>query len=163
LDAFVDAGFNFVDTADVYARWVKGNKGHESETIIGNWIKSSGKRDKIVLATKCGLMVEKNGLAPGYIKECVDGALKRLTTDRIDLFQSHRDDPNTPLADTLGAYDELIKAGKIRAIGASNYSAPRLQEALDASAKHGLARYESLQPEYNMFERAGYEAALEPL
>jgi aryl-alcohol dehydrogenase-like predicted oxidoreductase len=163
LDAWVDAGMNFIDTADVYSRWVPGHTGGESETIIGKWLARGGKRDKIVLATKVGKDMGdgKVGLAKGYIRSAVEASLKRLQTDRIDLYQSHDDDAKVPLEETLAAYDELIKAGKVRAIGASNYSAPRLQEALAVSAKHGLARYESLQPLYNLVERPAYEAELE--
>ena len=163
LDAWVDAGMNFVDTADVYSRWVPGHTGGESETIIGKWLARSGKRDKIVLATKVGKPMgdDKVGLAPAYIRSAVEASLKRLQTDVIDLYQSHDDDATVPLADTLGAYAELIEAGKVRAIGASNFSAPRLAEALAVSAKLGLPRYESLQPLYNLVERPAYEAELE--
>lgn len=163
LDAWVDAGMNFVDTADVYSRWVPGHTGGESETIIGKWLARSGKRDKIVLATKVGKPMgdDKVGLAPAYIRSAVEASLKRLQTDVIDLYQSHDDDAIVPLADTLGAYAELIEAGKVRAIGASNFSAPRLAEALAVSAKLGLPRYESLQPLYNLVERPAYEAELE--
>ena len=162
LDAWVDAGMNFVDTADVYSRWVPGHTGGESETIIGKWLERSGKRDKIVLATKVGKPMgdDKVGLAPAYIRSAVEASLKRLQTDVIDLYQSHDDDATVPLADTLGAYAELIQAGKVRAIGASNFSAPRLAEALAVSAKLGLPRYESLQPLYNLVERPAYEAEL---
>lgn len=163
LDAWVDAGMNFIDTADVYSRWVPGHQGGESETIIGKWLAKSGKRDKIVLATKVGKDMGggKVGLSARYIREAVDASLERLRTDHIDLYQSHDDDAKTPLEETLGAYDELIKAGKVRAIGASNYGAARLKQALDLSARHGLARYESLQPLYNLVERPAYEAELE--
>ena len=163
LDALVEQGLWFIDTADVYSRWAPGNKGGESETIIGNWLKKSGKRDRIVLATKVGMALspEKTGLKPQYIRQAVEASLRRLQTDYIDLYQAHRDDEETPLAESLAAFDSLIKEGKVRAIGASNYSAPRLQEALAISEAHGLARYETLQPEYNLYDRAGYEAALE--
>lgn len=165
LDAFVDAGFNFIDTADVYARWVPGNHGGESETILGNWFKHSGKRDKVVLATKVGMEMGpgKVGLSKARIKEAVDESLKRLQTDRIDLYQAHKDDPNTPLEETLEAFSELVKEGKARVIGASNYSADRLAQALEISRTNGLSRYESLQPEYNLCERARYESELEPI
>lgn len=165
LDAFVDAGLNLIDTADVYSRWVPGHQGGESETIIGKWLKASGKRNKIVLATKVGLDMgnDKSGLEPAYIRQAVEDSLRRLQTDHIDLYQSHSDDVSVPLADTLGEYSRLIDAGKVRAIGASNYSAARLAEALDISAKQGLPRYETLQPEYNLYARADYEAELEPL
>ncbi len=163
LDAWVDAGMNFVDTADVYSRWVPGNVGGESETIIGRWLKASGKRDRIVLATKVGMDLGdgKTGLAPAYIRSAVEASLKRLQTDVIDLYQAHRDDTSVPLEDTLGAFADLIAAGKVRAIGASNFEAPRLRQALDASAAHGLPRYESLQPLYNVVDRAVFEDALE--
>ena len=163
LDAWVDAGMNFVDTADVYSRWVPGHVGGESETIIGKWLKRSGKRDKIVLATKVGKDMGdgKVGLAPSYIRSAVEASLKRLQTDVIDLYQSHDDDATVPLADTLGAYADLIKAGKVRAIGASNFSAPRLTEAIAVSEQHGLPRYECLQPLYNLMERPAFEAELE--
>ena len=165
LDAFVDAGLNLVDTADVYSRWVPGNQGGESETIIGKWLKRSGKRDKVVIATKVGKDMGNGrvGLSPAYIRQAVEDSLRRLQTDYIDLYQSHDDDASVPLVDTLEAYARLIEAGKVRAIGASNYSAPRLAEALRLSSEHGLPRYESLQPEYNLYARAGYEAELEPL
>ncbi|MBE5252401.1 aldo/keto reductase [Mixta mediterraneensis] len=163
LDALVDKGLWFIDTADVYSRWAPGNKGGESETIIGHWLKKSGKRDSIVLATKVGMEMspEKTGLKPQYIRQAVEDSLRRLQTDYIDIYQAHRDDEGTPLAETLNAFDLLIKEGKVRAIGASNYSAARLQEALQTSEKEGLARYETLQPEYNLYDREGYEAELE--
>jgi len=165
LDAFVDEGFNFIDTADVYSRWVPGNSGGESETIIGSWLKGRSDRDKLVIATKVGMEMGpgKKGLAPAYIRASVEDSLRRLQTDYIDLYQSHADDPDTPFEDVLGTYQELIEQGKVRAIGASNISAARLRQALDVSARTGLVRYESLQPEYNLFDRAGYEAELEPL
>ncbi len=163
LDAWVDAGMNFVDTADMYSRWVPGHTGGESETIIGKWLRQTGKRDRIVLATKLGKPMGDGlvGLAPAYIRSAVEASLKRLQTDVIDLYQSHDDDANTPLADTMGAFADLIKAGKVRAIGASNFTAPRLSEALAVSAKLGLPRYESLQPLYNLVERPAFEAELE--
>ncbi|MFH8135025.1 aldo/keto reductase [Pantoea osteomyelitidis] len=163
LDALLEKGLWFIDTADVYSRWAPGNKGGESETIIGKWLKQSGKRDRIVLATKVGMELtpEKQGLKPQYIRQAVEDSLRRLQTDYIDLYQAHRDDEDTPLAETLGAFDSLIKEGKVRAIGASNYNAARLQEALETSEKNGLARYETLQPEYNLYDRQGYESALE--
>ncbi|WP_372400239.1 aldo/keto reductase [Azospirillum sp. HJ39] len=165
LDAFVDAGFNFIDTADVYSAWAPGNKGGESETIIGNWMKSRGNRDRIVLATKVGSEMGpgKKGLPPAWIRTAVEDSLMRLQTDRIDLYQSHWDDPATPFEDTLGAYKELIDQGKVRAVGASNLTAARLREALEVSARTGLPRYETLQPEYNLHDRKGYEAELEGL
>jgi aryl-alcohol dehydrogenase-like predicted oxidoreductase len=165
LDALVAAEFNFIDTADVYSRWAPGNKGGESETIIGNWLKRTGNRNKVIIATKVGNEMGPNdkGLSRAYIFRAVERSLERLQTDYIDLYQSHKDDPSTPLEETLDAYAELIKQGKVRAIGASNYTADRLAAALDVSEKHGYPRYESLQPHYNLYERAVYEAALEPL
>jgi aryl-alcohol dehydrogenase-like predicted oxidoreductase len=165
LDAFVDAGLNFIDTADIYSTWVPGHTGGESEAIIGNWLKQSGKRSKIVLATKVGMLMGsgKKGLKKDYILEEVEDSLRRLQTDYIDLYQSHEDDASTPLEETLGAYAQLIKEGKVRAIGASNYSAERLAEALEVSRAHGFPSYQCLQPKYNLCERAGYESALEPL
>src|SRR6202453_1847723 len=165
LDEFVDAGFNFIDTADVYSRWVPGHKGGESETVLGNWFKRSGNRKKVILATKAGIEIApgKKGLSKAYILSEVEESLQRLQTDYIDLYQSHVDDPSVPLEETLGAYDQLIQQGKVRAIGASNYSAERLAEALKVSKQHGLPRYECLQPHYNLYERAGYEKELEPV
>ena len=165
LDAWLDAGFNFVDTADVYSSWVPGHVGGESETIIGKWLRQSSKRNRIVLATKVGKPMGegKVGLSATYIREAVDASLTRLKTDHIDLYQSHDDDAGTPLEETMEAFAGLIKAGKVRAIGASNYSAPRLAEALDVSERLGLPRYESLQPLYNLYDRAVFEDALAPL
>jgi aryl-alcohol dehydrogenase-like predicted oxidoreductase len=163
LDAFVDAGFNLIDTADVYSAWVPGNRGGESETIIGKWLKRSGKRDKVIIATKVAKWVEHRGLSPMNINEAIEGSLKRLQTDHIDLYQAHEDDATVPLSETLGTFGRLIEAGKVRAIGASNYNADRLAEALKVSKEHNLPRYESLQPEYNLVSRAGYEKELEPL
>ena len=163
LDAWLDAGMNFIDTADVYSRWVPGHAGGESETIIGKWLKRSGKRSQVVLATKVGKDMGDGriGLAPTYIRSAVEASLQRLQTDVIDLYQSHDDDAKTPLADTLGAYADLIRAGKVRAIGASNFSAARLSESLAVSANLALPRYECLQPLYNLVERPAYEAELE--
>lgn len=165
LDAFTDAGLNLVDTADVYSRWAPGNQGGESETLIGRWLRQSRKRDRIVLATKVGKDMGggRVGLRPDYIRQAVEASLQRLQTDVIDLYQSHADDTDVPMAEVLGAYQRLIEAGKVRAIGASNFSAARLAESLEVSIRHGLPRYESLQPEYNLYARAGYEAELEPL
>ena len=163
LDAFVDAGLNLIDTADVYSAWAPGNRGGESETIIGKWLKHSGKRDRVVIATKVGKWVEHRGLSPMNIRQAVEGSLKRLQTDHIDLYQAHEDDATVPLSETLGAFAKLIEEGKVRAIGASNYGADRFAEALEVSKQHNLPRYESLQPEYNLVSRAGYEQALEPL
>jgi len=162
LDAFVDAGFSFVDTADIYSRWAPGNTGGESETVIGNWLKKDkSKRDRIVLATKCGMGLPSKALSRAHIVESVDASLKRLNTDRIDLFQSHKDDIDTPQEETLATYAELIKAGKLRAIGASNFEAPRLAEAAKIARDKGLPRYESLQPHYNLMERGLFEGELE--
>jgi aryl-alcohol dehydrogenase-like predicted oxidoreductase len=165
LDAFVAAGFNLIDTADTYSRWVPGNKGGESETIIGKWLKQSGNREKIVIATKVGSEMGPNrkGLAKPYILRAAEDSLQRLQTDTIDLYQSHKDDPNTPLDETLEAYAQLIKQGKVRAIGASNYSAKRLSEAIQVSARKGYTGYQCLQPRYNLYDRAEYESSLEPL
>jgi aryl-alcohol dehydrogenase-like predicted oxidoreductase len=165
LDAWVDAGFNFVDTADVYSRWAPGHAGGESETIIGKWLRQSGKRNRVVLATKVGMAMgdKKVGLSPAYIREAVDASLRRLKTEHIDLYQAHEDDPAVPLEDTLGAFAELIKVGKVRAIGASNYSAPRLAQALEVSKRARLPRYECLQPLYNLYDRAVFERELQPL
>ncbi len=165
LDAFVDGGFNLIDTADVYSRWVPGHSGGESETIIGQWLAASGKRDRVLIATKVGKDMggDHVGLSRRWIRQAVHDSLARLQTDRIDLYQSHDDDAATPLEETLAAFAELIKEGKVRAIGASNYGAPRLAEALATSARLGLPRYESLQPLYNLMDRAAYEDALEPL
>lgn len=165
LDAFVDFGFDLIDTANMYSAWKPGNQGGESETIIGNWLQSSGKRDKIVLATKVGMPMGDGtkGLKKDYILTSVEASLKRLKTNVIDLYQSHQDDPDTPLDETLSAYDILIKSGKVRAIGASNYTASRLAEALKVSADKHLPAYVSLQPEYNLYERQGFEESLEPL
>jgi aryl-alcohol dehydrogenase-like predicted oxidoreductase len=165
LDAFVDAGFNLIDTADVYPKWAPGCQGGESESLIGKWLEGSGRRDKVVIATKVGseMAPDRKGLAKSHILRSAEDSLRRLRTDYIDLYQSHRDDAGTPLEETLEAYQQLIREGKVRAIGASNYSAERLREALEVSEKNGLPRYESLQPEYSLSERAGYEAELEPL
>ncbi|WP_312238092.1 aldo/keto reductase [Stenotrophomonas sp.] len=163
LDAFVDAGFNLVDTADVYSAWVPGNSGGESETILGRWFRHSGKRDKVVLATKVAKWAERPGLSADNIAAAVEDSLRRLQTDVIDLYQAHEDDESTPLETTLAAFGRLIEQGKVRAIGASNYSARRLADALKVSEDYKLPRYETLQPEYNLYDRGGYEAALEPL
>ncbi len=165
LDTFVGAGFNLIDTADVYSSWVPGNSGGESEAIIGRWLARTGKRDKVVLATKVGMEMapDRKGLSGAYIIREVEESLRRLQTDRIDLYQSHRDDPDTPLEETLGAYAELIRAGKVRIIGASNYGPERLVEARRLHRDKGLPAYEVLQPEYNLCDRADYETRLEPV
>jgi aryl-alcohol dehydrogenase-like predicted oxidoreductase len=165
LDAFVDAGFNLIDTADIYSTWVEGHKGGESETILGKWLKRSGNRAKVVIASKVGKEMGPNsqGLSKTYILQAVEDSLRRLQTDYIDLYQSHADDPKTPFEETLGAYDQLIKQGKVRAIGASNFSAQRLAQSLEVSEQTGYARYESLQPLFNLYDRVDYEKELEPL
>jgi aryl-alcohol dehydrogenase-like predicted oxidoreductase len=164
LDTFVDSGFDFIDTADVYSIWAPGNKGGDSETIIGKWLKKTRKRDKVIIATKVGKPMgpDMKGLSKAYITRAVENSLKRLQTDYIDLYQSHYDDKETPLTETLEAFTSLIKGGKVRAIGASNYEAERLEEALEISKLNGFAAYQSLQPEYNLYDRAGYEKELEP-
>jgi aryl-alcohol dehydrogenase-like predicted oxidoreductase len=165
LDAAVGAGLNFIDTADVYSRWVPGHRGGESETVIGNWLKRGAKRQGLVIATKVGMEMapDRKGLSAAHIVRSAEESLKRLQTDAIDLYFSHCDDMSVPLEETLGAYQKLIAQGKVRAIGASNYQAPRLAEALEISRKNGLPRYEVLQTEFNLYTRSDYEAALEPL
>jgi aryl-alcohol dehydrogenase-like predicted oxidoreductase len=165
LDALMAAGFNAIDTADVYSVWVKGHQGGESETVIGNWLKRRGKRDDVIIATKVGSVMGSGdkGLSRAWIMREVDASLKRLQTDVIDLYQSHRDDPETPQEETAQAFADLVKQGKVRVLGASNFTAARLKSALEVSRKHGLPRYESLQPHYNLVERPIYEAELEPL
>ena len=165
LDRFVDRGFDFIDTANVYSRWAPGHTGGESETVIGRWLAARpGARDRVVLATKVGMDMGEagKGLSAQHIEEACEASLRRLQTDRIDLYQSHLDDSDVPLEETLRAYERLIAAGKVRVVGASNYTAQRLAEALALSAEAGLPRYECLQPDYSLAER-GYEAALEPL
>lgn len=164
LDAFVDAGFNAVDTADVYSSWVPGNQGGESETAIGKWLKKSGKRDRIILATKVASEMGpgKKGLSKKYILEAVESSLKRLQTDYIDLYQSHYDDPSTPVEETLEAYNELVKAGKVRIIGASNFPIPRLEESIKVSQQENLAVYQTFQPEFNLFDRQDFEENIAP-
>ncbi len=163
LDTFVAAGFNFIDSADVYSRWHAGNQGGESETILGNWLKSRGNRDKVIVATKLGIEMGpgKKGLSRAYMMRAVEASLRRLQTDYIDLYQSHRDDPDTPIEETLRAYGALIKQGKVREIGASAFSAARLSEALRLSSTYGLPRYQSLQPLYNLVERWEFEGEVE--
>jgi aryl-alcohol dehydrogenase-like predicted oxidoreductase len=165
LDEFVAAGFNFIDSADVYSRWAPGNQGGESETIIGKWLKARGNRDKVIIATKLGIEMApgKKGLSRAYMMQAVEASLRRLQTDTIDLYQSHRDDPDTPIEETLSAYGDLIKQGKVREIGASNHGAARLAEALRISTAQGLPRYQSLQPLYSLVERKEFEGALEEL
>lgn len=165
LDAFVAAGFNFIDTADVYSRWHPGNSGGESETIIGKWLKARGNRDKVIIATKLGIEMgtDKKGLSRAYMMQAVEASLQRLQTDYIDLYQSHRDDADTPIEETLSAYATLIKQGKVREIGASNFSASRLADSLRISAAQGLPRYQSLQPHYSLVERGEFEGEVEEL
>ncbi len=165
LDALMAAGLNAIDTADVYSVWARGHQGGESEIVIGNWLKRRGKRDDVIIATKVGSQMGsgEKGLSRAWIMKEVDASLQRLRTDVIDLYQAHRDDPDTPQEETLQAFADLVKQGKVRAIGASNFSAARLKSALDISRAKGLPRYESLQPHYNLVERPIYEDELEPL
>ncbi|WP_139920201.1 aldo/keto reductase [Hymenobacter sp. DG01] len=165
LDAFVAGGGNAIDTADGYSVWVPGHVGGESETIIGKWLQQRGRRDDVVIATKVGWEVnpENKGLKKDYILRAVEGSLQRLQTDYIDLYQSHKDDPTTPVEETLEAYAQLVQQGKVRVIGASNFDAARLRESVEASQKHGFPRYETLQPLYNLYDRAEFEQELLPL
>ncbi|HET6143566.1 MAG TPA: aldo/keto reductase [Candidatus Acidoferrales bacterium] len=165
LDQFVDSGFNAIDTADVYSKWADGHTGGESEQVIGDWIKRSGKRNKVFLATKVGMEMAGfgEGLSKSHILRSAEASLKRLQTDYIDLYQSHIDDPDTPLEETLGAYAELIKQGKVKAIGASNHKVERLALALETSRKHGLPEYQTLQPNYSLMDREEFENNLRPL
>src|ERR1700733_15154672 len=165
LDAFVASGLNLIDTADVYSKWIPGHVGGESETIIGNWLAKRGGRDKVIVATKLGVEMGpgEQGLSKAYMERAVERSLARLKTDYIDLYQAHRDDTATPFEETLEAFAALIKAGKVRAIGASNFKADRLAEALRVSAAHGLPRYETLQPWYNLYDRFDYEGPLADL
>ena len=164
LDALLDAGLNCIDTADVYSRWVPRHQGGESETLIGKWLKRTGKRDRMVIASKVGMDMGNGhkGLSAAYIEQALERSLRRLQTDYLDLYQSHTDDPHTDLEETLSTYGELIKKGKVRVIGASNYDARRLLEARQVSARLNLPSYQSLQPEYNLYDRADYETNLEP-
>jgi aryl-alcohol dehydrogenase-like predicted oxidoreductase len=168
LDAYLEAGGNFVDTADVYSRYAPGNVGGESETVIGQWMRARGNRAKVVLATKVNAAMgdgpNDRGLSRQHIMDGVEASLRRLQTDQIDLYQAHADEPDAPpLEETLRAFDDLVRQGKVRYIGCSNHRAYRLAKALAVSDKHGLARYESLQPKYNLFYRDEYERELEPL
>ena len=164
LDAFVAAGCNLIDTADIYSRWVPGNKGGDSETVLGKWLRRSGNRGKVLIATKVGMEMgpDRKGLSKSHILRAAEDSLMRLQTDCIDLYQSHTDDSETPLEETLEAYAGLIRQGKVRAIGASNYTAERLTQALDVSTRHGYSSYQCLQPLYNLYDRAEYETDLEP-
>lgn len=165
LDAFMAAGGDLIDTADVYSAWVPGHKGGESETVLGKWLKQGGNRKKVLVATKVGMEMgpDRKGLSKPYILRAAEDSLRRLQTDYIDLYQAHADDPETTLEETLEAFAQLIKEGKVRAIGASNYNAERLSKALQVSMQHGLPAYWSLQPLYNLYDRAEYESKLEPL
>ncbi len=165
FDQALDLGLNFIDTADVYSRWAPGHQGGESENIIGKWFALSGRRKDVILATKVGMEMGegRKGLKPAYIRQAVEASLRRLQTDYIDLYQAHADDPGTPLEESLQTFDDLIKAGKVRYIGASNYSGARLAEALETSRKNNLASYISLQPHYNLVEREKFESDLLPV
>lgn len=165
LDRFTEAGFETIDTADMYSTWVPGNQGGESETIIGEWMKARGNRDRIVLITKVGLEMGpgQKGLSAAWIERAVENSLRRLQTDYIDLYLSHVFDGDVPVEETLAAYERLLKAGKIRSVGASNHSAEQLAHALKVAAENGLPRYEVLQPEYNLYDRDSYEGALREL
>jgi len=163
LDAFIDGGFNTIDTADVYSAWVPGHVGGESESVIGRWLKARGKRDDVLILTKVAMWPAQKGLSAANIVAAVEGSLTRLQTDHIDLYQSHEDDPATPIDETLEAYDRLVKAGKVRAIGASNFTVERLEASLKTSADKGLPRYETIQPKFNLYDRDEVEGALEQL
>ena len=165
LDAFVDGGGTMIDTADLYSAWVDGHAGGESERMIGDWLRTSGRRDDVLIATKVGMLPGEGGtgLAPARIAAAVDASLRRLGTDRIDLYYAHQDDPDVPLADMLGAFDALVQAGKVCALGASNFTAARLEAAAIAAATDGLTPFSVLQPHYNLLERDAYEAALSPV
>ena len=158
LDRFVDLGFNLIDTANTYSTWVPGHVGGESEAIIGKWLARGGKRERVLIATKVGMAIEgESGLTRSQIVQHVEKSLERLRTDRIDLYQTHKDDPATPVEETLEALAALVRAGKVRAIGASQYAPARLRESLAAAERLGLPRYETLQPEFNLYDRAGFE------
>jgi aryl-alcohol dehydrogenase (NADP+) len=163
LDAYAGAGGNFIDTADAYSSWVPGNSGGESEAILGRWMQARKNRSSVVIATKVGKLPKLEGLAPKTILTAVEASLARLRTDYIDLYYAHADDPKTPLAETLHAFDALVRAGKVRHVAASNYTAPRLAEALAVSKREGLARYVVLQPHYNLVHRSEYEEELAAL
>lgn len=165
LDAWLDGGFNFIDTANNYSVWATGHVGGESETVIGKWLKSRGNRDRVIIATKVGMEItpERKGLRRDYILRSADESLQKLQTDYIDLYQSHIDDPDTPLEETLEAYSRLVAAGKVRVIGASNYKADRLATALQVSRDHGFPLYQTLQPLYNLYDRQDFENNLAPL
>ena len=161
LDAFAGEGLDFIDTADVYPAWAPGNQGGESETMIGEWLKRSGKRERMIIATKVAKWAPRKGLSAGNIAAAADDSLRRLGIDRIDVYYAHEDDASVPLEETLGAFARLIEAGKVRTIGASQYTAPRVAQALSISTTLGLPRYEVLQNEYNLVARTEYEGALQ--
>ncbi|GHE03452.1 aldo/keto reductase [Streptomyces alanosinicus] len=163
LDAYAAAGGNFVDTADSYTAWIEGNQGGESETIIGKWVRARGNRDDVVIATKVSQHPEYQGLSAANIKAAADASLRRLDTDHIDLYYTHFDQPEVPVEEIIGALDELVKAGKVRHIAASNISPERLKASLDFSDREGLARYVALQPHYNLVSRDTYEGPLQDL
>jgi aryl-alcohol dehydrogenase-like predicted oxidoreductase len=163
LDAFIDGGFNAVDTADVYSAWVPGHAGGESEGVIGRWLAARGRRDDVLILTKVAMWSAQPGLSAANIVAAAEGSLKRLRTDHIDLYQAHQDDPDTPLDETLEAFDRLVKAGKVRAIGASNLPPARLARSLAVSADQGLARYETIQPKFNLYDRDEVEGGLTAL
>lgn len=164
LDRFVESGFNLIDTANTYSTWVPGHVGGESETIIGKWLRNSGKRDRVLIATKVGMKIEgAEGLKRSQVEKHVEASLKRLQTDRIDLYQTHKDDPDTPIDETLEALARLVKAGKARVIGASQYTGDRLRESLETSKRLGIPRYDTLQPEFNLYDRANFERDLQPV
>lgn len=163
LDRFTERGFNAIDTADIYSAWAPGLSGGESEQVLGQWLARRGRRDDVVLMTKVGMWEQQKGLSAANIEAALEGSLKRLGTDYIDVYFAHLDDADTPLEETLTAFDRLVKAGKVRALGASNYSADRLREALQLSQQQNLARYEVMQPEYNLHDRADFESGLQAL
>ena len=165
LDSALEAGLNFIDTADVYSRWAPGHLGGESETILGKWLAQGGKRSNVIVASKVGMDMGhgKKGLKPAYIEQAVEDSLRRLQTDYLDLYQAHKDDAETPLEETLGAFDKLVRQGKVRHIGASNYSGPRLAEALHVSKTNGLMSFICLQPHYNLVAREEFETNLLPV
>ncbi len=162
LDAFLDAGFNCIDTADVYSNWIPGNQGGESETIIGKWMAARKNRNRVVLASKVGMEFRgEKGLSEDYITRAIEGSLKRLQTDYLDLYQAHKDDESTDLSETLAAFESIRKSGKAHLIGASNYNPQRLQAAIDQAKTDKIVGYQTLQPQYNLFDREGFESGLE--
>ncbi|MCP9944028.1 aldo/keto reductase [Streptomyces somaliensis] len=163
LDAYVDAGGNFIDTADSYSQWAPANSGGESESILGEWMALRGVRDRLVIATKVGRRNDLKGLSPKVVRQAAEASLRRLRTDRVDLYYTHADDPHTPLEETLAALDALVAEGKVRHIGASNISGPRLAESLAVSKRSGLAAYVAVQPPYNLLEREAFEDGLAPV